>query len=322
MPDGSYREGVASARREARLRIAQLRQERLHKRRAARLGSVAEATAERPRDGMTNATEPLFEHTVPQPPSGEDPIGAAERPDTGEASGALDASEPTDAGDAPVGVPLNDGVAEPFVATEAEATSEKEGTAETPADAPQADPPHETPDAEHPVSTTLTPASEVAERMVATAPPAAAAPSIDSAETPDEAPETPKMDSAAPPQRTAAAASTGETSVPRPEMAAGLPAMESVGPPEHIADAASSNEPAPTNPDPAKDPDTRASDLYTLPGAGVGLVWMFNQCGVQTLADLAQADPDELARDLGVIGQLIRLDSFIDYARGNANSSA
>ena len=81
-------------------------------------------------------------------------------------------------------------------------------------------------------------------------------------------------------------------------------------------------ETAPTNvevqeadhPDPA--PATDCGDLYSLPGAGPGLVWMLNQCGVFSLADLAKADPAQLSTSLGVVGQILNVEQWIAFAKG------
>jgi hypothetical protein len=52
-----------------------------------------------------------------------------------------------------------------------------------------------------------------------------------------------------------------------------------------------------------------------LPGVGAGLVWLLGRCGVHTLADLARADAARLEQDLGLVGQLLDLPSWIDLAR-------
>ena len=57
------------------------------------------------------------------------------------------------------------------------------------------------------------------------------------------------------------------------------------------------------------------SDLETLPGAGPGLVWMLNECGVQTLSDLAQKTPDQLTAELGVVGQILDVSQWIKFAQ-------
>jgi predicted flap endonuclease-1-like 5' DNA nuclease len=58
-----------------------------------------------------------------------------------------------------------------------------------------------------------------------------------------------------------------------------------------------------------------AQDLTDLPGVGAGLVWLLGRCGVHTLADLAAADATRLEQELGLVGQLLDLPSWIDLAR-------
>ncbi len=57
------------------------------------------------------------------------------------------------------------------------------------------------------------------------------------------------------------------------------------------------------------------SDLIQLPGAGSGMVWMFNQCGVMSLRDLAGAKPGELSDKLGVVGRILDVAPWIEYAK-------
>lgn len=57
------------------------------------------------------------------------------------------------------------------------------------------------------------------------------------------------------------------------------------------------------------------SDLSTLPGAGDGMVWMFQQCGISCLDDLAKADAEELSGHLGVIGRILNIEPWIDFAK-------
>ncbi|RHZ95476.1 hypothetical protein D1114_09790 [Cereibacter sphaeroides] len=62
-------------------------------------------------------------------------------------------------------------------------------------------------------------------------------------------------------------------------------------------------------------PTAADSDLFALPGAGVGLVWMLNTAGVRSLRDLADADGPQLTRDLGLIGQIMDVGDWIVFAR-------
>ncbi|MEE4117754.1 MAG: hypothetical protein V2I65_01935 [Paracoccaceae bacterium] len=56
------------------------------------------------------------------------------------------------------------------------------------------------------------------------------------------------------------------------------------------------------------------SDLHMLPGAGPGLVWMLQQCGVTSLDDLARADPEALTDRMGLVGQMLDLSSWVAFA--------
>jgi hypothetical protein len=82
---------------------------------------------------------------------------------------------------------------------------------------------------------------------------------------------------------------------------------------EPTPSAASSDVQDPSSQDP--EPELAPSDLYTLPGAGEGLVWMLNKCDIQSKSDLAVADPRLLTEKLGVIGQIINVQTWIDCAR-------
>lgn len=56
------------------------------------------------------------------------------------------------------------------------------------------------------------------------------------------------------------------------------------------------------------------TDLMELPGIGAGLVWLLGRCGINSLADLAAVDASKLERDLGLVGQLLDLPSWIALA--------
>lgn len=56
------------------------------------------------------------------------------------------------------------------------------------------------------------------------------------------------------------------------------------------------------------------SDLHMLPGAGPGLVWMLQHCGVTSLDDLARADPEALTDRMGLVGQMLDLSSWVAFA--------
>lgn len=55
-------------------------------------------------------------------------------------------------------------------------------------------------------------------------------------------------------------------------------------------------------------------DLAALPGAGPGLIWMLNQCGISSLSELAQADPVRLSKDMGIVGQILDVEKWIAFA--------
>lgn len=59
----------------------------------------------------------------------------------------------------------------------------------------------------------------------------------------------------------------------------------------------------------------RASDLNALPGIGTGLVWLLHANGVSSLEALAAADPATLSDQLGLVGRLIDLPSWIKDAQ-------
>lgn len=64
--------------------------------------------------------------------------------------------------------------------------------------------------------------------------------------------------------------------------------------------------------------DLEGSDLNSLPGAGPGLVWLLHQCGVTSLAELAQSDSASLSPKLGVVGQILDVSRWIEFAASKA----
>lgn len=65
----------------------------------------------------------------------------------------------------------------------------------------------------------------------------------------------------------------------------------------------------------AANPTEPVSDLFQLPGTGPGLVWMLQQCGINSLQDLAHAQVSELISRLGLVGQILNVEIWQDYAR-------
>ncbi len=58
-----------------------------------------------------------------------------------------------------------------------------------------------------------------------------------------------------------------------------------------------------------------AADLLALPGAGPGLIWMLQQCGIATLADLADTDAAALIPKLGLVGLIVDIQAWQRFAR-------
>lgn len=57
------------------------------------------------------------------------------------------------------------------------------------------------------------------------------------------------------------------------------------------------------------------SDLFDLPGAGPGLVWMLESSGVKSLAELAVADADQLETEMGLVARILDLKFWISFAQ-------
>lgn len=66
--------------------------------------------------------------------------------------------------------------------------------------------------------------------------------------------------------------------------------------------------------DGALDQAAPANDLAELPGIGPGLVWLLNGAGIRSMADLAEANGRTLEVKLGLVGELIDLDRWIQHA--------
>ena len=59
----------------------------------------------------------------------------------------------------------------------------------------------------------------------------------------------------------------------------------------------------------------RDGDLTSLPGAGPGLIWMLQKCGISSLDDLAQTDAATLVPRLGLVGQIVNVQGWMRYAQ-------
>lgn len=57
------------------------------------------------------------------------------------------------------------------------------------------------------------------------------------------------------------------------------------------------------------------SDLSLLPGAGPGLIWMLQKCGIASLEDLAAADAGTLMPRLGLVGQIADVQGWLRFAK-------
>lgn len=58
-----------------------------------------------------------------------------------------------------------------------------------------------------------------------------------------------------------------------------------------------------------------ASSVATIPTLGEGMVWRLKQLGIETLDDLAKHDIEDIKSSLGPIGQMVRADLWISFAK-------
>jgi hypothetical protein len=63
-----------------------------------------------------------------------------------------------------------------------------------------------------------------------------------------------------------------------------------------------------------KSPRARES-IASVPTLGPGMVWRLNQLGIRTLGDLAEMDVEDLRAKLGPVAKLVRVETWIDYAK-------
>lgn len=57
------------------------------------------------------------------------------------------------------------------------------------------------------------------------------------------------------------------------------------------------------------------SDLLQLPGVGTGLLSLFSACGVTSMGELAAANADKLRQKMGLPGELLNLERWIEEAQ-------
>ncbi|WP_235865296.1 hypothetical protein [Alloyangia mangrovi] len=63
--------------------------------------------------------------------------------------------------------------------------------------------------------------------------------------------------------------------------------------------------------------ELRDSTLTRLPGAGIGLVWLLHANGIGSLEGLATVDAEALKQRLGLVGQLVDVQAWIDFAKSD-----
>ena len=100
-----------------------------------------------------------------------------------------------------------------------------------------------------------------------------------------------------------------------------LVCLDADGTPEPAATPSPAEADAPVPADHDADA-TAETDLYRLHGAGPGLVWMLEQCGIRSLQDLCDADAGALQDRLGLVGQILDVPAWIAFARERASDGA
>jgi|GEM_PF-3560744 len=66
----------------------------------------------------------------------------------------------------------------------------------------------------------------------------------------------------------------------------------------------------------------KTCSLRALPGAGPGLIWMLGTAGIATMDDLADADAEVLGARLGLVGQILNVGFWVDFARDLRHANA
>lgn len=93
------------------------------------------------------------------------------------------------------------------------------------------------------------------------------------------------------------------------------PAMAPTSPEAPCADVSSETAEAPDSTLCWTEAELRASSLNRLPGAGIGLVWLLHANGIGSLEQLTTADAVRLTQGLGLVGQLVDVQDWIDFAK-------
>ncbi len=58
-----------------------------------------------------------------------------------------------------------------------------------------------------------------------------------------------------------------------------------------------------------------ALPLCRIEGIGPGLIWLLKGCGIENMRDLSHADPDEIGQKLGLVGQILDVSMLIQLAK-------
>lgn len=133
--------------------------------------------------------------------------------------------------------------------------------------------------------------------------------------------EMPKLASTVP---QVAVAEVPETETPPPHVADVGKALSAEVVDQPMAFSAEEEKPAQTGMAAATEtvPPVAKSDLGRLPGAGPGLVWMLHQCGIHNLEDLARTEASVLVPKLGLVGQILNVEVWLDFARKSQSAQA
>jgi len=112
------------------------------------------------------------------------------------------------------------------------------------------------------------------------------------------------------------------SSLAEPEREDGYPLTANAGSPCALADAPSVSDLLPEFETLPSQPMAKTCSLRALPGAGPGLIWMLGTAGIATMDDLADADAEVLGTRLGLVGQILNVRSWVNFARDSRRSTA
>jgi len=112
------------------------------------------------------------------------------------------------------------------------------------------------------------------------------------------------------------------SSLAEPEREDGYPLTANAGSPCALADAPSVSDLLPEFETLPSQSMAKTCSLRSLPGAGPGLIWMLGTAGIATMDDLADADAEVLGTRLGLVGQILNVGSWVDFARDSRRANA